>query len=76
MEKYFAELSRTNVFNGLNEQEIDNLLQDKPFRIKEFSREEYVAYSQDLCNDLHLPVHSPSWLIKEFYKQKEERLLY
>jgi CRP-like cAMP-binding protein len=52
MDNIFSELSKTNIFSGLNEETIVGLLQDKPVRIKEYSRDEYVAYSHEVCNDM------------------------
>ena len=52
MEDYFSILAETNIFRGLNGESISALLHDKPFRIKNFEKDEYVAYSQDTCNDM------------------------
>jgi len=56
MEKYFAELSRTNIFNGLNEELITSLLNDKPYRMRKVVKDEYVAYSHDVCKDMLIVV--------------------
>jgi CRP-like cAMP-binding protein len=56
MKNFYAELSRTNIFSGLNEENIVELLHDKPFRLKEYAKEEYVAYSHDVCNDMLIVV--------------------
>jgi CRP-like cAMP-binding protein len=56
MKNFYAELSRTNIFSGLNEENIIELLHDKPFRLKEYTKEEYVAYSHDVCNDMLIVV--------------------
>lgn len=52
MDNYYSELTKTNIFNGLNEESIVGLLQDRPVRIREYSRDEYVAYSHEVCNDM------------------------
>jgi CRP-like cAMP-binding protein len=56
MENFFAALSETNIFRGLTQENIASLLQDKPFRLKQFGRDEYIAYSQDVCNDMLIVV--------------------
>jgi len=52
MDNYYSELTKTNIFNGLNEESIVGLLQDRPVRIRDYSRDEYVAYSHEVCNDM------------------------
>ena len=45
------------IFSGdFTEENIRLLLQDKPFRIKEYNKDEYVAYSNDICNDMLIVV--------------------
>jgi CRP-like cAMP-binding protein len=56
MENIFELLTKTNVFAGLRDGEIAALMQDKPFRLKEYNRDEYIAYSQDVCRDMLLVV--------------------
>jgi CRP-like cAMP-binding protein len=56
MENYFAELSRTNIFNGLNEEIITSLLNGKPYRTRKVVKDEYVAYSHDVCKDMLIVV--------------------
>jgi CRP-like cAMP-binding protein len=52
MDKFFIALSGTNIFKGLEAEAIAELLHNKPFRIKKFNRDEYIAYSHDVCHDL------------------------
>lgn len=52
MEKYFADLSKTNIFRGLSEPEIETMLQDKPVRLKQYSRDECIAGCNDVCHDM------------------------
>ena len=56
MKNYFSELSNTNIFRGLPESIIGELLLDKPYRIKDFNKDEYIAYSNDICNDMLIVV--------------------
>lgn len=56
MEDFFSVLSETNIFRGLSGENISALLRDKPFRILHFEKDEYVAYSQDRCNDMLIVV--------------------
>jgi CRP-like cAMP-binding protein len=56
MKNFYAELSRTNIFSGLSEENIIELLHDKPFRLKEYNKDEYVAYNHDFCNDMLIVV--------------------
>jgi len=56
MDLFFSALSKTNVFNGLSGDDIAGLLKGKPFRIKEYAKEEYVAYSGDVCQHLLIVV--------------------
>jgi len=56
MENFYEQLSRTNIFSGLKEESIVELLQDKPFRLKEYARDEFIAYSNDVCNDMLIVV--------------------
>jgi len=52
MTDFLNELSKTNIFSGTSPGELEKLLQGKPFRLKDYQREQYVAYCQDVCNDL------------------------
>ena len=52
MENLFAELSKTNIFNGLKADDLAVLMHDKPYRVKEYGRDEYIAYSHDICYDM------------------------
>lgn len=52
MEIFFSALSRTNIFKGLSEDDIAGLMNGKPFRIKEYAKEEYIAYCGDDCQNL------------------------
>ncbi len=56
MENFFSELSKTNIFNGIRPDELEELLKNKPFRLKKYAQDEYVAYSQDTCHDLLIVV--------------------
>jgi CRP/FNR family transcriptional regulator, dissimilatory nitrate respiration regulator len=56
MENLFALLTKTNVFSGLTETEIAVLLEDKPFRLKEYDKDEYIAYCRDVCMNMLLVV--------------------
>jgi len=52
MENLFNELSRTNVFNGLKEESIEDLLHDKPFQLKEYRKDEYIAHHNEVCSNM------------------------
>jgi CRP/FNR family transcriptional regulator, dissimilatory nitrate respiration regulator len=52
MENFLTELAKTNVFNGIGPVELEKLFQGKPYRMKEYIRDEYIAFSGDVCNDL------------------------
>jgi CRP-like cAMP-binding protein len=56
MKNFFKELSATNIFRGLSPENIEALMKDKPFRFKEYLKDEYVAYSHDVCNDMLIVV--------------------
>ena len=56
MKDFFSALSTTNIFRGLTAENIQELLQDKPFRFKEYGKDKYVAYSHDVCNDMLIVV--------------------
>lgn len=56
MKNYFTELSQTNIFAGLNAESIIELLHNKPFRVKEYAKDEYIAYSHEVCNNLLIVV--------------------
>jgi CRP/FNR family transcriptional regulator, dissimilatory nitrate respiration regulator len=56
MENFFNELTKTNVFKGLNEEAIAELMKNKPYQLKKFEKDEYVAYGQDPCNDMLIVV--------------------
>jgi CRP-like cAMP-binding protein len=57
MDSIFPELSKTNIFNGLREDAIAGLLNGKPYRMKEYAKEEYVAFSGDVCQHLLIVVN-------------------
>lgn len=52
MENLFSELARTNIFNGLKEESIEELLHDKPFRLKEYNKDEYIAHHNEICSNM------------------------
>jgi CRP/FNR family transcriptional regulator, dissimilatory nitrate respiration regulator len=52
MESFFIELSRTNIFRGISESEIETMLQDKPVRLKQYNRDECIAGCHDSCHDM------------------------
>jgi CRP-like cAMP-binding protein len=56
MENFFNTLTTTNIFRGLTEEGIAGLLHDKPFRLKVYEKDEYIAYSRDTCNDMLIVV--------------------
>jgi len=56
MENFFTALAETNIFRGLTEENISALLSDKPFRLREYNKDEYVAYFHDVCNDMLIVV--------------------
>lgn len=56
MENYFSQLALTNIFRGLNPDQISALLQGRPFRVKEYQKDEYIAYAHDVCNDMLIVV--------------------
>lgn len=56
MENFSLSLAQTNIFRGLSAENIEQLLTDKPYRIKSYEKDEYVAYSHDVCNDMLIVV--------------------
>jgi len=48
----FEKLSKSNIFKGLSPDEISALLKDKPFQIKKYVKDEYIAYGGDECRNL------------------------
>jgi CRP/FNR family transcriptional regulator, dissimilatory nitrate respiration regulator len=52
MEIIFYQLAGTNIFHGLNAEDIAELFHVKPFRIKEYARDEYIAFSHEVCQDM------------------------
>ena len=56
MENIFGALSATNIFRGLTADQLSGLLTDKPYRLKEFTKDEYVAYNNDVCHDMLIVV--------------------
>jgi CRP/FNR family transcriptional regulator, dissimilatory nitrate respiration regulator len=56
MENILTELAKTNIFKGIGPEEIEKLLRGKPYRLKEYIRDEYVAFSREVCNDLLIVV--------------------
>ena len=56
MDNLFDVLLSTNIFKGLSSEVLEELMRDKPYQIKEYRRDEYIAYSQDVCQDMLLVV--------------------
>ncbi len=56
MEDFFPQLAFTNVFMGMSAEQIRELFRDKPFRLKEYQRDDYIAYAHDVCNDMLIVV--------------------
>ncbi len=52
MTHYFEKLSQTNIFKGINALEVENLFRNKLFRIKNYQKDEYIAFTNDICNNL------------------------
>jgi CRP-like cAMP-binding protein len=52
MDFIYTALAETNVFQGLTAGEVADLLDGRPVKIKEYSRDEYVAYAGDTCFDM------------------------
>jgi CRP/FNR family transcriptional regulator, dissimilatory nitrate respiration regulator len=52
MENIFNILAKTNIFNGISPLEIKSLFSGKTYRVKEYARDEYIAYSDDTCYDM------------------------
>lgn len=52
MEFVFSALSATNIFRGLTAEQVEDLFDGRPFRIREFERDQYIAYSNDTCHDM------------------------
>lgn len=52
MDNIFNILAKTNIFEGISPTEIEILLSGKPYRVKEYARDEYIAYSHDTCYDM------------------------
>ncbi len=56
MEELLTELCKTQLFHGMGVKELKILFENKPYRLKEFERDSYVAHSQDVCHDLFIVV--------------------
>jgi len=56
MESYFIPLSRTNIFQGLRPEEISSLLSGKPYQVKKYQKNEYLAFSGEECKSLMVVV--------------------
>jgi CRP-like cAMP-binding protein len=52
MEDFFTLLASTNIFKGLSGDNIGELLKDKPYRIRDYDKDEYIAYNHDPCIDM------------------------
>jgi signal-transduction protein with cAMP-binding, CBS, and nucleotidyltransferase domain len=52
MDFTFTALAETNIFRGLKAENIAEIMDGKPFRVKEYSRDEYIAYSHEVCHDM------------------------
>jgi CRP-like cAMP-binding protein len=52
MEFVFPALSETNIFRGLTAEQVEELFDGRPFRIREYERDQYIAYSNDNCHDM------------------------
>ncbi len=52
MDFVFSALSATNIFRGLTAEQVEELFDGRPFRIREFERGQYIAYSNDTCHDM------------------------
>ena len=52
MGNIYEELTKTIIFNGLDAESVESLLKGKIFRINKFNKDEYVAYNDDICNNL------------------------
>jgi CRP/FNR family transcriptional regulator, dissimilatory nitrate respiration regulator len=56
MEELLSELCKTQLFQGMGVNELKVLFENKPYRLREFENDMYVAHSQDVCNDLFMVV--------------------
>jgi CRP-like cAMP-binding protein len=56
MENLFTELSKTNIFMGIRPDELEGLLENKPYSLRKYTQDEYVAHSRDTCHDLLIVV--------------------
>lgn len=56
MEELLSELCKTQLFQGMGVKELKALFENKPYRLREFENDMYVAHSQDVCNDLFMVV--------------------
>lgn len=52
MDFVFSALSATNIFRGLKPEQVEELFDGRPFRIREYERDQYIAYSNDTCHDM------------------------
>jgi CRP-like cAMP-binding protein len=52
MEDFFSLLLNTGIFKGLSRESLEELMRDKPYRIKEYRRDEYIALSHEECRDM------------------------
>lgn len=56
MQPYSFQLSKTNIFRGLSPEEISRMLSGKSFQVKEYQKNEYLAFSGDECRSLMIVV--------------------
>ncbi len=56
MENLWSELSKTNLFAGILPGELENLFHNRPYQIRQYDKEMFVAHSQDVCHDLFILV--------------------
>lgn len=56
MEDFFSALLNTNIFKGLSRESLEEMMKDKPYRIKGYRRDEYIARSHEECRDMLIVV--------------------
>ena len=56
MNHYFDYLARTNIFSGLDPDEISGLLDGKPYQVRHYEKNNYLAYSGEECKALIIVV--------------------
>jgi CRP/FNR family transcriptional regulator, dissimilatory nitrate respiration regulator len=56
MDELLTDLCKTQPFHGMGVSELKKLFENKPYRLKQFERDSYIAHSQEVCHDMLIVV--------------------